>query len=92
MLATRIDPTKLRAAIERKGLTVEALAKRAGINPSTIRYYLSGKRGKRPSYAILVALAEALDLADVQDLLVSFSPGEDTNVDNMEDNHVVAPH
>ena len=90
MLATKIDPAKLEAAMKRKGLTPRALAERLGLNPSTIRYYLSGKRGKRPSYATLLALANALELQSVEEILAFSLPSISTNVDDKEESDVLA--
>lgn len=90
MLATKIDPAKLEAAMKRKGLTPRALAERLGLNPSTIRYYLSGKRGKRPSYATLLALANALELQSVEEILAFPLPSVSTNVDDKEESDVLA--
>ena len=90
ILATKIDPAKLEAAMKRKGLTPRALAERLGLNPSTIRYYLSGKRGKRPSYATLLALANALELQSVEEILAFSLPSISTNVDDKEESDVLA--
>ncbi|WP_172596891.1 helix-turn-helix domain-containing protein [Thermus thermophilus] len=90
MLATKIDPAKLKAAMKRKGLTPRTLAERMGLNPSTIRYYLSGKRGKRPSYATLLALANALGLESVEEILASSLSSDFTNVGNKEESDALA--
>ncbi|WP_423247973.1 helix-turn-helix domain-containing protein [Thermus hydrothermalis] len=79
MLTTRLDPAKLRRAMERAGLKPAELAHKAGLSSGTVRAYLSGARGKRPSFSVILALANALGLRP-EDLLGDFLPAETTNV------------
>lgn len=57
---TGIFPERLRAAREKRGLSQESLAKRAGLQASAISHFETG--GRRPSFDNLRRLADALDV------------------------------
>jgi len=71
MLTTAIDPERLRAAMTRKGLSATQLADAIGVTKATIYSYMQGRRGKRPSFHTIMALAKALDLDDPGEILTS---------------------
>jgi transcriptional regulator with XRE-family HTH domain len=54
-----VFPQRLRAARDKRGLNQEELAARAGLQPSAISHFETGKR--KPSFDNLRRLADALD-------------------------------
>jgi len=54
-----VFPERLRAARDKRGLNQEELAGRAGLQPSAISHFETGKR--KPSFDNLRRLADALD-------------------------------
>jgi len=69
MWATPLDPQKLRKLLTERGMTVRQLSELTGIRTNTLYCYLSGKRGRRPSYKVLEALKMALQLDSVEEVL-----------------------
>jgi transcriptional regulator with XRE-family HTH domain len=57
---TPADPERLRAALDRRGLSVPAAAERLGVTRSAVHQILTGHR--RPSLDWLHAAAVALDI------------------------------
>jgi DNA-binding XRE family transcriptional regulator len=60
MISVMIDPQKIKAARESKGMSTRELAREAGISTETIYSVEHGKR--LPSVTTLTKLARALDV------------------------------